>query len=82
MKAQAVFDIAGSLEASRGQRLDAILGGRAAQRCDAGVPAGTELDIRRQAGIDQPLRLSDRPFIEFGDTNRQGVDIGIEVGIG
>src|SRR5580698_8005754 len=45
-----VFDIAGLVEAARHQRFDTILGGGPAERSDARIPPGTELDVRRQTG--------------------------------
>ena len=52
-------------------RLDPLLGGRSPQRSDARIPTGAEFDIRRQAGVDEALGLSDRPFVELGDSGRE-----------
>jgi hypothetical protein len=49
------------MEAARDQRLDPLLRCRPPERCDASIPSGAKLDIRRQAGVDQALGLFDRP---------------------
>jgi hypothetical protein len=56
-----ILDIPRLVEAVRDQRFNAILGGRSPERSDARVPPGTELDVRRQAGVDKALGLSDCP---------------------
>jgi hypothetical protein len=50
--AEPIFDIAWFVEAERHQRFDPILRGRPPERTDAGIPSGTELDVRRQAVRD------------------------------
>src|SRR5580704_95516 len=62
-----IFDIPGLVEAARHQRFDPILGGGSPERSDARIPPGTELDIRRQAGVDEAFRVGDRPLVESGD---------------
>jgi hypothetical protein len=34
-------------------------------------PTGTELDVRRQAVVDEALGVGDRPFVELGDPGRE-----------
>src|SRR3982751_4160406 len=82
MEAEALLDVSGLVEALRHQRLDALLRRGSAQRSDAGVPAGAELDVWRKAGVDQPLGLADRPFVEAGDPGRHPIDEGVELSIG
>src|SRR6202012_1706341 len=48
---------------------------------DAGVPAGAELDVRRQAGVDEALGLADRPFVEPGDPGRERLYVGVPFGV-
>src|ERR1700677_2230571 len=50
-----IFDVPRLVEAGRDQRLDPLLGGRSPERSDARIPPGAELDIRRQAGVDEAL---------------------------
>ena len=66
-----IFDIPRLVETARHQSLNPLLGGRSPERSDARIPSGSELDIRRQAGVDEALGLSDRPFVELGDPGRE-----------
>src|ERR1700691_4152121 len=68
---ESIFDVPRLVEAARHQRLDPLLGSRSPERSDARIPPGAELDVRRQAGVDEPLGLGDRPFIELGDPGRE-----------
>jgi hypothetical protein len=65
-----IFDIPRLVEAARDQGLDPLLGGRSPERSDARIPPGAELDVRRQAGVDEALGLGDCPFVELGDPVR------------
>src|ERR1700744_1261270 len=65
--AKSILYIAGLMKSLRHQRLDARLRGGAAERGDAGIPAGAKLHIRRQAGIDEALGIGDGPFVEAGN---------------
>src|SRR5579872_1849437 len=76
-----IFDIAWLVEAALHQCSDSILCGRSPKRSDARVPPGTELDIRRQAGVDQTLSLSDRPFVELGDPGRERFNERIQLDV-
>src|SRR5271169_6868016 len=58
-----IFDIPRLVESARHQRFDSILGGGSPKRSDARIPTGAELDVRRQAGIDEALGVADRPFV-------------------
>ena len=62
-----IFDIPRLVEAACHQRFDRILSGGSPERSDARIPPGTELNVRRQAGVDEALGSGDRPFIERGD---------------
>src|SRR5579871_5909405 len=77
-----IFDIPGLVEAALHQRFDSILCGRSPERRDARIPPSAELDIRRQAGVDEALGLGDRPFVELCDPRRKRLDECIEVGVG
>src|ERR1700721_4767451 len=68
---QSIFDIARLVEAYRHQRFDPLLRSRPADRSHACVPPSGELDIRRQAGVNETLRAGDRPFVEPGDPGRE-----------
>lgn len=46
-----IFDVAGLVEAALHQCFDPVLRGRSSDCSHARVPSGTELDLRRQAGI-------------------------------
>jgi hypothetical protein len=50
-----IFDILRLVEAARHQRFDPFLGGGSCERSDARIPPDTELDVRRQAGVDEAL---------------------------
>jgi hypothetical protein len=58
------FSVARPVEANRCQGLDSVLHGGPAERSDAGIPAGADLGIRRQARVHQPLGVADRPLVE------------------
>ena len=66
-----IFDISRFVEAARHQRFDPLLGGGSADRSHARIPPGGELDVRRQAGVDEALGVCDRPFVEPGDPGRE-----------
>jgi hypothetical protein len=68
---ESIFDIPRLVEAACDQRLDALLGGGSTERSDARIPPSAELDVRRQADVDEALGLSDRPFVELGDPGRE-----------
>src|SRR5258708_13761817 len=59
-----IFDIPRLVEAVRHQRLDPFLGGGSADRSHARIPPGGDLDVRRQAGVDEALALFDLPFVD------------------
>ena len=46
------------------------------------MPPGTNLDVRRQAGVDQALGVGDRPFVELGDAGRERFYKRVEIGVG
>src|ERR1700693_6201351 len=68
---ESTFGIPRLVEAARDQRLDPLLGGRSPERSDARIPPGAELDVRRQAGVNEALGLGDRPFVKLGDPRRE-----------
>ena len=76
-----VLHITHLVKAARVQRLDPILRGRASEGGTSGVPPGSDLHIWRQAGVDQALRVGDRPFIELRDPSRERLNVGVQVGI-
>ena len=53
------------MEAARHQLFDSILGRGSPERSDARIPPGTELNVRRQAGVDEAFGVGDRPFVDF-----------------
>jgi len=54
-----IFDIPRLVEAALDQRFDSVLCGRSPKRSNARIPPGAELDIRRQAGVEEALGLGD-----------------------
>jgi hypothetical protein len=54
--------------------------GRPSEAMHASHPA-PELDVRRRAGVDEALGLSDRPFVELGDPARERFDERIQLGV-
>jgi hypothetical protein len=81
IESEPIFDIAGLVEAARHQRFDPILGRGSPERSDARIPPGTELDIRRQAGVNEALSVGDRPLIESGDPGCEGLYEGVQLGV-
>src|SRR5580698_2774853 len=77
-----LFDIPGLVEPAREQCLDAFLRGRPPQRRYARIPPGAELDVGRQAGVDETLGVGDSPLVKPGDPGRQRVHVCVEFGIG
>jgi hypothetical protein len=65
-----VFRVSRFVEAARHQLFNPLLCGWSPERSDARIPPGAEFDVRRQAGVDQALSLSDRPLVELGDPGR------------
>src|ERR1700733_2781983 len=78
---ESIFDISRLVESARHQGFDPVLGGRSTERSDARIPPGTEFDVRREAGVDETLGLSDRPFIELGDPGRERLYERIQIGV-
>src|SRR3979490_1279728 len=77
---QAILYVSGPMESLLEQRLDPVLRSRSRDRGHARVPAGGDLDIRRQAGgIHEALRVCDRPFVKRGDAPRQCIDEAVEL---
>ena len=79
---EAIFDIARLVEATRHERLDPVLGGGSPERSDARIPTRAQLDVRRQAGVDEALGVGDRPFVEPGDPGRERIDERLQFGVG
>ena len=77
-----IFDVPRLVEAARHQRLDSLLGGGSPERGDARIPPGAELDVRRQAGVDEALGVGDRPFVEPGDPGRERLYERVQIGVG
>ena len=77
-----IFDISRFVEAAGHQRFDPFLGGGSADRSHARIPTGGELDIRRQAGVDEPLGVGDRPFVEPSDPRRERLYERVQIGVG
>jgi len=74
---QPIFDIPRLLKPARRQRFDPLLRGRSTERLDARIPPGIDLDVRRQAGVDEALGVGDRPFVELGDPCRERLYVRI-----
>jgi len=66
-----ILDIPRLVEAACHQLFDPILGGGSTERCDARIPPRAELNVRRQASVDEAFGLGDRPFVELGDASRE-----------
>src|ERR1700704_5106095 len=79
---QAILYVSGPMESLLEQRLDPFRRSRSRDRGHARVPAGGDLDIRRQAGgIHEALGVCDRPFVKRGDALCQCIDEFIEFGV-
>src|SRR4051812_11347832 len=75
IESQAIFCVSGLMKSLLEQGFDPARRSGWRDRGHAGVPAGSDLDIRRQAGgIHEPFRISDRPFVKRRDAPRQGID--------
>src|SRR5258708_12360555 len=79
---QPIFDFSRFVEAAGHQGFDPLLGGGSADRSHARIPAGGELDVRRQAGVDEPLGVGDRPFVEPSDPRRERLYERVQIGVG
>jgi hypothetical protein len=79
--AQAVFHITRLVEAMLHQRFDCASGGGSPERSHARIPPAPKFDVRRQAGVDESLRIGDRPFIEPGDSGSECRDERVEIGV-
>ena len=66
-----IFDIPWLVEAARDQRLDPVLGSRSTKRSDARISPSAELYVRPQARVDEALGVTNRPFVELGDSGRE-----------
>ena len=65
IESQAIFCVSGTMEALLEQSLDLALRSRPSDRGHASVPAGSDLDVRRQAGgTHEALRVRDRPLVK------------------
>src|SRR5271154_4367582 len=69
---EAIFDIAGLVEAAGHEGFDSILGGGSAERGDAGIPSGAYFDVGGQGGVDEALGVGNCPFVELGDPGCEG----------
>src|ERR1700733_13983482 len=82
IEAEAIFGVAGPVEAPLEQRLDPALRGGPTDRGHAGIPAGGDFHVWRQACLaHQALGVGDRPFVERRDALRQLVDEAVELGV-
>src|SRR6202030_4036835 len=79
---QPIFDIPRLVEAARHQLFDSILGGGSPERTNARIPPGADLDVRRQAGVDEALGVSDRPLVESGDPRGKCIYESVQIGVG
>jgi hypothetical protein len=75
-----IFGAPRFLEAARHQILDPLLCGRSTERSDARTPPSAQLNVRRQAGVNEALGLADRPIAELGDPGRERLDERIKLG--
>src|ERR1700738_5097317 len=74
IESQAIFCVAGTMEALLEQSLDLALRSRQRNRAQAAVPAGSDLDIRRQAGgTHEALGVRDRPLVKCRNATRERV---------
>src|SRR6476659_4864167 len=75
IESQAIFCVSGLMKAPLKQSLDPALRRRPGDRGHTGVPAHSDLDVRRQArGTHKALRVRDRPLIKRSDAGRQRFD--------
>src|ERR1700692_510287 len=82
IESQAIFRVPGTMEALLEQSLDLALRSRPCDRGHASVPAGSDLDIRRQAGgTHEALGVRDRPLVKCRNATRERVDEAVEFAI-
>ena len=80
---ESVLEIAGLLEPLFQEGCDVVLRGGSLDGGHAGVPAGSDFDVGRQAGgVDQALGVGDRPLVKRGDPGGERVDEIVELGVG
>src|SRR3954453_23649928 len=64
-ESESMLRVSGRLEPSLHEALDPLLRRRPPDGGHAGVPAGSDLDVGRQAGyVHQALGVGDRPLVE------------------
>src|SRR5580700_11319486 len=82
IESQAIFCVSGPMKPLLKQSLDLALRSRPSDRGHAGVPAGSDLDVRRWAGgIHEALRVRNRPFIKRSDAGRQRIDEAVKFAV-
>src|SRR5258708_22641802 len=82
IESQAIFCVSGLVKALLKQSLDLALRSRPGDRGHAGVPAGSDLDVRRQAGgTDEALRVRYRPLVKRRDARCQRVDEAVKFAV-
>src|SRR5690242_5520814 len=82
MISEPILDVSRLLESACCERFDPILSGGSSQGCDTYFPSGTKFDIRWQAGVHEPLRLTHRPFVKLSNSSCESIYIIVQLGIG
>src|SRR4051794_2233996 len=81
-ESESILRVARGLEPLFHKGCDSFLSRWSLDGRHAGVPAGSDFDVGRQAGfVDEALGVGDRPLVERGDPGCEGVDEGIQVGV-
>src|SRR2546423_14707867 len=81
-ESESIFQVARRLEPVLQEGLDSLLRRRSLDGGHAGVPARSDLDVGRQAGlVHKPLGVGDRPLVERGDPGGERVDEIVQLAI-
>src|SRR2546421_6801224 len=82
VESESIFRVSGLLEPLLQEGFDAFLRRRSLDGGHAGVPARSDFDVGRQAGVvDEVLGVGDRPLVERGDPGCECVDETVQLGI-
>src|SRR3954468_13269377 len=82
VESESIFRVSGFLEPVLQEGLDSLLRRRSPDGGHARVPAGSDLDVGRQAGfVDEVLGVGDGPLVERGDPGCESVDEVVQLAI-
>src|SRR4029078_4871422 len=82
-ESESVLRVSRLLEPVLQEGCNSLLRRRSLDGGHAGVPAGSDFDVERQAGfVHKALGVGDGPLVERGDPSGESVDEIVQLGIG